>query len=834
MIRSIFAAFLFLVLVVSQSQSQEFGGTVLCVASPDAQNNTYTWERENVNRPSSVTGTTWIERNSCAPNELQVTPLGHVWASQRGTNYYFPGDGDDCTGNGWIPLPMPAGVTAVDICGSDNAAMTVSSVGGLYMRTGISPTNASGSSWMKVNVQGINGVVTHCQMSAKGTAFIVTSTNELFQSSGPTYSTWSNEGGKAAIAFTGNDIGQAAYVSQEGLVFTRKQVGGSWDQSFTQTAVDVSLDSFGTLWVVGKDGSVYAGPINGSLQTISTSNGPKCAHISASMGKPPPPVEVSVLPKPASVTYSPGFAQSTVILDSSFAITATGAASDVLSAAIVRYTALISKKLKRTTPSQAFTAMYGSSVCSKIMINVKDPNASPNISLQSDESYNLAVTASPALSTGSNTSCSVVITSPTAWGALRGLETLSQMVTLNGTFLTLPAVTISDAPRFAYRGLMIDPARRFLPLSAIFAVVDSMSYAKLNVLHIHMTDDQSWPMVMDTFPDLASKGAFAPDHTYNTSDVVKIVEYSRLRGVRVIVEVDMPGHSAILALSKPDVMTYCPGTAPYGLPYGTIDISSSNTYNYIQALFKELFTRVPDEYTFLGGDEVNTGCWSANATVMAWAKQQNLTASQLQAYFEKQVVGITRNLGKQVIVWQEVFQTATDPVGTLGKEAVVDIWKGFDKATLQSVTKAGLRAIVSGCWYLDIISGETAWGRQWVDYYNCDPTDFDGTDEQKELVMGGHACIWGEACDATNILPRIWPRLAATAERLWSPKNITTDLQDIGKRIHEFRCKLLERGVGASPVGTLGDPGVPDNLQIGPGSRTYCPDDINFAYSPPY
>lgn len=126
---------------------------------------------------------------------------------------------------------------------------------------------------------------------------------------------------------------------------------------------------------------------------------------------------------------------------------------------------------------------------------------------------------------------------------------------------------------------------------------------------------------------------------------------------------------------------------------------------------------------------------------------------------------------------------------------------------------------------------------------SCDPTQFDGTEEQKSLVMGGHGCIWGEACDVTNILPRIWPRLAAVAEKLWSPADFTQGVVngtieggwvDVGTRMHLHRCRLLHRGIAASPVGTLGDKGIPSTLEIGPGSETYCPDDNRFEYRAPY
>ena len=264
-------------------------------------------------------------------------------------------------------------------------------------------------------------------------------------------------------------------------------------------------------------------------------------------------------------------------------------------------------------------------------------------------------------------------------------------------------------------------------------------------------------------------------------------------------------------------------------------------YRYIRGLFRSVLPHFPDSYLHIGGDEVNPACWSANKMIQAWLQENKLPLSELQAYFEHRLIAIARDeMQKEVIAWQEVYNRAADPKQTLGRDAVVDVWKGADYALLKNITGAGLRAVLSGCWYLDIIGAGTAWGREWIDYYHCDPRNFDGSEEQKALVIGGHGSIWGEAVDATNFLPRVWPRLAAVAERLWSPKNVSSDDVDMGRRMHLHRCRMLARGLAASPVGDLGDPAVPSNgpghVTLGPGSRTYCPADIDtgaFQYTPP-
>lgn len=154
----------------------------------------------------------------------------------------------------------------------------------------------------------------------------------------------------------------------------------------------------------------------------------------------------------------------------------------------------------------------------------------------------------------------------------------------------------------------------------------------------------------------------------------------------------------------------------------------NNTFDYIRGLYPDVLELFPDPYLFLGGDEVGTGCWGANKRIVAWMKAHNISLAAMQSYFEHKLIAIARNvMGKDVIVRQEVYNRATDPVGTLGLHAVVDVWKGSDYGLVKNVTASGLRAVLAGCRYLDIISGETAWGREWVSCYKCDPRVFVGS-----------------------------------------------------------------------------------------------------------
>ncbi|RXG58360.1 Beta-hexosaminidase subunit alpha, partial [Armadillidium vulgare] len=150
------------------------------------------------------------------------------------------------------------------------------------------------------------------------------------------------------------------------------------------------------------------------------------------------------------------------------------------------------------------------------------------------------------------------------------------------------------------------------------------------------------------------------------------------------------------------------------------------------------------------------------------------------------------------IVWEEVFNNGVQ----IAPDTVVHVWKHSSTPILfyseiASVTAAGYQALLSSCWYLNLIE----YGSDWQKFYDCDPQGFDGTDEQKSLVLGGEACMWAEYIDETNVISTMWPRAAPVAERLWSNKNDTTSADEASPRLEEHRCRLFRRGYAVEPLG---------------------------------
>lgn len=389
------------------------------------------------------------------------------------------------------------------------------------------------------------------------------------------------------------------------------------------------------------------------------------------------------------------------------------------------------------------------------------------------------------------------------WGAYRGLETFTQLIyfsTKHGQF-HLRQGMIRDFPRYAHRGLMLDTSRHFLGLSSIKDTLDLMAFNKLNVFHWHLVDDPSFPFVSVTFPELSAKGAYRQDMVYTADDVADVVEYARRRGIRVVPEIDTPGHVSSWGPGADGLLTVCYNETT-GQPDGTfgpLDPTKESTYRFVLQLLKEVTNRFPDKYIHLGGDEVFFGfpCWLSNPDVQAWMKKLNIsTAEEVEKAYMQRLLSMVKQLPAKpdYVIWQDVIDNNI----TVQDDTIVHVWKGGKDGWQQEadkVTALGHRTILSSCWYLNYIN----YGIDWPQYYECEPEDFNGTSVQSALVIGGEACMWGEFVDDTNLISRTWPRAAAVAERLWSAKDLSV-AEEARPRMQEHRCRLLRRGYPVEPA----------------------------------
>nr|CAD7448180.1 unnamed protein product [Timema bartmani] len=425
--------------------------------------------------------------------------------------------------------------------------------------------------------------------------------------------------------------------------------------------------------------------------------------------------------------------------------------------------------------------------------------------LNMDEHYELRIN-SPDLEN------SALLTSQTIWGILRGLETFTHLLYLEdggkavstyhyegcmsreiaNLLFRVNSTAITDYPRFSHRGLLLDTSRHYLPLSVLKLSLDAMAINKMNVLHWHIVDDQSFPYQSEAFPELSEKGAYNPvKYIYTHDDIRNITEYARLRGIRVVPEFDTPGHTLSWGPAVPNLLTPCYHDGEPDGTFGPIDPSVPENYVFLRNLFSEVVALFPDKYLHLGGDEVSFDCWVSNPNITAFMKNNNLSDyDRLEEYYVQKVVDISTQLGASAVVWQEVFDNGV----ILQNDTVVHVWTGNQETELAAITSKGYPALLSACWYLDHLQS----GGDWTKFYECEPTDFDGTADQKRLVLGGEACMWAEVVDESNVLTRVWPRASATAEILWSEASASTETE-VAQRLEEHYCRMKKRGIPSQP-----------------------------------
>lgn len=391
-----------------------------------------------------------------------------------------------------------------------------------------------------------------------------------------------------------------------------------------------------------------------------------------------------------------------------------------------------------------------------------------------DESYLLEVTPPGAR-----------LTAPTVVGALRGLETFLQLVAADPRGFYLPEARVEDAPRFPWRGLLVDAGRHFMPPEMIRRTLDGMAAVKLNVLHWHLSEDQGFRVESRRFPRLHQLGS---DGLYYTQDQIReLVAYAGDRGIRVVPEFDMPGHSQSWFVGYP---RYSAGPGPYAIErnFGVFDPvfdpTSEAVYRFLDGFIGEMAPLFPDAYWHIGGDEVNGVQWNANPRIAAFKAVHRLADNEaLQAYFNQRLLRILTRHGKRMVGWDEILHP------DLPLSAVIQSWRGTEY--LGRAAQQGRSGILSAPYYLDHQSTAEY-------HYLADPlpaaTEATLTPEQRARVLGGEACMWAEHVSPETVDSRIWPRLAAVAERLWSPREVT-DVGDMYRRLWITSARLEELGL---------------------------------------
>ena len=399
----------------------------------------------------------------------------------------------------------------------------------------------------------------------------------------------------------------------------------------------------------------------------------------------------------------------------------------------------------------------------------------PVQALGEDESYRLLVAPSGAS-----------LTAAQPLGVLRGIETFLQLLQPGPQGFEIPAVTIEDRPRFPWRGLMLDASRHFMPVSNVKRTLDGMAAVKFNVFHWHLSDNQGFRVESRLFPRLQTVGSNGL--YYTQAQVREVVEYARDRGIRVIPEFDVPGHTTALLVAYPSLATE---PAPveldhlFGVFDPVLDPAKPAVYQFLDRFIGEMSQLFPDPYFHIGGDEVNGKLWRQSLSVQIFKTARGLVPTPadpdanaaLHALFNQRLEAILRRHGKRMEGWDEILSPA------LPKDIVIQSWRG--QKSLGDAVRLGYQGILSSGWYLDLALPAR-------DHYLVDPLDKQAgnlTPEQQARVLGGEAAMWTEWVTPETVDSRIWPRAAAIAERLWSPADVR-DVDSMYRRLESVSASL--------------------------------------------
>ncbi len=394
------------------------------------------------------------------------------------------------------------------------------------------------------------------------------------------------------------------------------------------------------------------------------------------------------------------------------------------------------------------------------------------LSKDEDESYTLLISEK-----------GISLQAPTDLGALHGLETLLQLLYKEEGSWRFQTVSIEDQPRFAWRGLLIDVGRHFMPLQTIKRNIDGMAMVKLNVLHFHLTEDQGFRIESKIYPKLHQEGSNG--YFFTQEQIKDIIHYADQRGIRVVPEFDMPGHTTSWFVSHPELAS-APGPYAIETHFGifgpAMDPTRETTYDFLDNFLGEMADLFPDSYLHIGGDEVNGEQWDNNPHIQSFMKEKGLADNNaLQQYFNTRVQAILTKHGKNMVGWDEILHPG------LSDNVVIQSWRG--KESLYNAAKQGYNTILSNGYYIDLCKSAA------IHYQNDPiPPDADINESQVQHILGGEATMWAELVDSNNIDSRIWPRAAAVAERLWSPSSVN-DISDMYRRLHVVNQELSDAGL---------------------------------------
>ncbi|XP_037776157.1 chitooligosaccharidolytic beta-N-acetylglucosaminidase-like [Penaeus monodon] len=458
--------------------------------------------------------------------------------------------------------------------------------------------------------------------------------------------------------------------------------------------------------------------------------------------------------------------------------------------------------------------------------------------LDTDESYNLVIQTVEDETTAT-------ILASTYYGARHALETLSQLIAyddINNAVQIVRDAQIQDAPSFKYRGFMLDTGRNFYPKEDLMKLFDSMAYNKMNYFHWHMNDAASFPMYSNRVPKMTYYGAYDARKVYYPKDIRDIVEYANLRGISVIPEIGGPAHNAAgwqwaEKEGKGKLALCTDSNEPWfelskEPPSGQMNPVNPEVYPILGELYRDLMDYFDPEMVHMGGDDVSFKCWQSSEEIQQYLSQNKLESTSRQ-YFELWNTYQSNAYSKLQEAAQgrqvtPIIYSSSFARNYIDKDAYVfEISEFANESVIADYVQNGYKVIFSnqdqwnlGCltntWVGDKAENCPSEVPTWENFYRNSPLDMleylgvnnarsdiqqaDGINP-KTLVLGGEATLWSFDTDANGLQSKIWPRLSAFAERLWTdPQRSLSGTGFTQKRLNIQRLRMVHRGIAVDPL----------------------------------
>ena len=413
----------------------------------------------------------------------------------------------------------------------------------------------------------------------------------------------------------------------------------------------------------------------------------------------------------------------------------------------------------------------------------------------------------------------IVVKGKSLKGVLNGFQTLLQICSAKEVKKgTIPFVKIEDYPRFEWRGMMLDVSRQFFDKETVKNYIDWLAAHKMNVFHWHLTDDNGWRVEIKSMPDLTLKGAWRgpgevllPSYGsgnkryggyYTQNDIKEVVAYAAARGVDIMPEIEIPGHSRAVTASYPEIgcVTSEETKSVQGEVKNVWCVGREENYGILDSIIKELTGMFPFDYIHVAGDEVNTSTWKQCPKCKALMEKEGFTDPfQLQNYFFKRVEKIVEKYNRKTTGWNEIMEG-----GELSPNTEIFAWQGISYG-IKSAQKGHKTIMMPGQYlYFDMAQSENERGHRWAAItdtkraYSFEPIpENDLTPEQQKLIKGVQGGLWSEYLDRPTrfIEYQSYPRICALSEIGWSQKKTKNWDDFYGRLTNSHLQRLANMGI---------------------------------------